>query len=235
MPVNRRRLLELATERLEAERKRIDEELAEIRAELKVEKTRSKTKTKSRKRKTPKLSAKERKAVSDRMKKYWAERKKKRSRRRRGSNLWIALRANRGCGSRWPFSIGISGRLGPEYAVYAQRRPGGRRCQDKRPDQNRSRSGGSDGPGQHRGGTQFRREGRTARLWQFPSPPAKPAPGTRSKDRRGSPGSCEESRLFQTGQGAQRPAELLTLSPWSDGGPGASDQYLEPGDWNYDR
>ena len=77
MPVNRRRLLELATERLEAERKRIDEELAEIRAELKVEKTRSKTKTKSRKRKTPKLSAKERKAVSDRMKKYWAERKKK--------------------------------------------------------------------------------------------------------------------------------------------------------------
>ena len=33
MAVNRRRLLELAAERLEVERKRIDEELAGIRAE----------------------------------------------------------------------------------------------------------------------------------------------------------------------------------------------------------
>ncbi len=81
MPVNRRRLLELAAERLEAERPRIAEELAAIKAELGLEKSTPKTKTKTKtptpKRKTRKLSAKERKAVSDRMKKYWAERKKK--------------------------------------------------------------------------------------------------------------------------------------------------------------
>ena len=81
MPVNRRRLLELAAEGLEAERQRIARELAEIRAELESEKSTPKTQTK-RKTPTPKrrsrlLSAKERKAVSDRMKKYWAERKKK--------------------------------------------------------------------------------------------------------------------------------------------------------------
>ncbi len=83
MPMNRRRLLELAAERLEAERQRIDEELAGIRAELESEKTKPKTKTKTKtktptpKRRSRKLSAKERKAVSDRMKKYWVERKKK--------------------------------------------------------------------------------------------------------------------------------------------------------------
>ncbi len=81
MPINRRRLLELAAERLEAERQRIDEEIAEIRAELESEqptpKTTTKPKTPTPKRRSRKLSAKERKAVSDRMKKYWAERKKK--------------------------------------------------------------------------------------------------------------------------------------------------------------
>ena len=81
MPLNRRRLLELAAERLEAERQRIEEDLAEIRAELESEKTTPKTQTKTKtptpKSRSRKLSAKERKAVSDRMKKYWAERKKK--------------------------------------------------------------------------------------------------------------------------------------------------------------
>ena len=83
MPMNRRRLLELAAERLEAERQRIDEEIAGIRAELASEKstprikTKTKTKTRTPKRRSRKLSPKERKAVSDRMKKYWAERKKK--------------------------------------------------------------------------------------------------------------------------------------------------------------
>ncbi len=81
MAVNRRRLLELAAERLEAERQRIGEVLAEIRAELESEKSKTKTKTKTKtptpKRRSRKLSAKERKAVSARMKKYWAERKKK--------------------------------------------------------------------------------------------------------------------------------------------------------------
>ncbi len=81
MPVNRRRLLELAAEKLEAARQRIDEELAEIKAELGLEKstpkTKTKTKTPTRKRRSRKLSSKERKAVSEMMKKYWAERKKK--------------------------------------------------------------------------------------------------------------------------------------------------------------
>ena len=79
MPLNRRRLLEFAAERLEAERLRIDEELAEVKAELGSEKSTPKTKTKTptRKRRSMKLSAKEHKARSDRMKKYWADRKEK--------------------------------------------------------------------------------------------------------------------------------------------------------------
>jgi len=77
MPVDRRRLLELAAERLAAERQRIEQELAEISAELELEKTPPKEKTTKSKRRRPELSAKERKARSERMKKYWAERKKK--------------------------------------------------------------------------------------------------------------------------------------------------------------
>ena len=48
MPINRKRLLELAAERLEAEKQRIDEEVAEIRAELESEKSTPKTKTKTK-------------------------------------------------------------------------------------------------------------------------------------------------------------------------------------------
>ena len=79
MPVNRRRLLELAAARLEAEKQHIDEEIAEIKAELGSDKTKPKTavKTLSRKRTRRTLSAKERKVASERMTKYWAERKKK--------------------------------------------------------------------------------------------------------------------------------------------------------------
>ena len=88
MPVNRRRLLELAAERLEAERLRIDEELVEVQAELESEKstprTKTKTKTPTRKRRSRKLSATERKVISDRMKKYWAERKKKEKEKQKG-------------------------------------------------------------------------------------------------------------------------------------------------------
>lgn len=95
MPVNRRRLLELAAERLDAERKRIDEEIAEIRAELESEKSTPKTKTKTktpiRKRRSRKLSAKERKAVSDRMKQYWVERKKKEKRVAQGGLIMTAI------------------------------------------------------------------------------------------------------------------------------------------------
>ncbi len=88
MPVNRRRLLELAAEKLEAARQRIDEELAEIKAELGLEKstpkTKTKTKTPTRKRRSRQLSAKERKAISDRMRKYWAERRKKEKQKAKG-------------------------------------------------------------------------------------------------------------------------------------------------------
>jgi len=89
VPINRRRLLELAAEGLEAEKQRIDAEIAEIRAELESEKTTPKikagTKPPPRKRTRLKLSAKERKAVSDRMKKYWAERKKKEKQKAKGN------------------------------------------------------------------------------------------------------------------------------------------------------
>ncbi len=88
MPINRRRLLELAAERLEAERQRIAGELAGIRAELGLERSTPKTKTKpktpARKSRSRKLSAKERKTVSDRMKKYWVERKKKEKQQAKG-------------------------------------------------------------------------------------------------------------------------------------------------------
>ena len=86
MPVNRTRLLELAAERLGTERQRIDEELAEVKAELALERSTPKTKTKTptRKRRRRKLSAKERKVISARMKKYWADRKKKEKQKAKG-------------------------------------------------------------------------------------------------------------------------------------------------------
>ena len=86
MPVNRTRLLELAAERLGTERQRIDEELAEVKAELALERSTPKTKTKTptRKRGRRKLSAKEREVISARMKKYWADRKKKEKQKAKG-------------------------------------------------------------------------------------------------------------------------------------------------------
>ena len=84
MPLNRKRLLELAAERLEVERQRIGEELAEIKAELGLEPSTPKTRTRTRKRRSLKLSAKEHKARSDRMKKYWAARKKKEKQQAKG-------------------------------------------------------------------------------------------------------------------------------------------------------
>ena len=84
MAVDRTRLLELAAERLEAEKQRIDQELAEIKAELELEKSTPKRKTPTRKRRSIKLSAKERKVRSDRMKKYWVDRKKKEKQKAKG-------------------------------------------------------------------------------------------------------------------------------------------------------
>ncbi len=80
MPVDRRRLLELAAGKLEAERERIEAELADIRRELRAESSPARKKAKKpgpKPRKRPNLSAKERRARSQRMKKYWADRKKK--------------------------------------------------------------------------------------------------------------------------------------------------------------
>jgi len=69
MPVNRKRLLELAFTKLEEERDRIDSELADIKRELRAESVKKRVK-----RKKQRLSPK---ARSERMKKYWADRKKK--------------------------------------------------------------------------------------------------------------------------------------------------------------
>ncbi len=72
MPVNRKRLLELAFTKLEEERDRIDSELADIKRELRAESGK-----KPVGRKKQRFSAKERKARPERMKKYWADRKRK--------------------------------------------------------------------------------------------------------------------------------------------------------------
>ena len=72
MPLDRKRLLEIAAIKLEEERDRIDSELAEIKKELKIESGKKPAKGKKQK-----FSAKERKIRSARMKKYWADKKKK--------------------------------------------------------------------------------------------------------------------------------------------------------------
>jgi len=67
-----RRSIRLAITKLEEERDRIDSELADIKRELRAESGK-----KPVKRKKQRFPAKERKAGSERMKKYWADRKKK--------------------------------------------------------------------------------------------------------------------------------------------------------------
>jgi len=79
MPIPKQRLLQLALDKLRAERERIDQEIAEIDADLKRANRASQTKRtqkSSQRRRRPKLSAEERGARSKRMKKYWRERKK---------------------------------------------------------------------------------------------------------------------------------------------------------------
>lgn len=75
MAVDRKRLLDLALGRLEAERARIDQEINDIRSELSGSGTAKKAAKKTKRRKL-RLSAAERKARSERMKKYWRDRKK---------------------------------------------------------------------------------------------------------------------------------------------------------------
>lgn len=78
MTIVRKRLLELALDRLESERARINRELEAIQSEVKGGRGRAaRTATKApRKRGRGKMSAAERKAVSERMKKYWSQRKR---------------------------------------------------------------------------------------------------------------------------------------------------------------
>jgi hypothetical protein len=79
MPISDRRLLELAISGLEAQRARIDEEVASLQARARGVKGTSKGAAvkagKSRKGRR-KMSAAEKKALSARMKQIWAARKK---------------------------------------------------------------------------------------------------------------------------------------------------------------
>lgn len=72
-----RRILELALKGLEAERARVDEEIAEIRVRLEGSAQPAAKKTARKKRRRRKMSAAQRKAISERMKKTWAARRKK--------------------------------------------------------------------------------------------------------------------------------------------------------------
>ncbi len=76
MPISRERLLTLALERLQSERARIDSEIGEIQEQLKTGIGPASQKTTRRKRKQRSMTAEQRKAVSERMKKSWARRKK---------------------------------------------------------------------------------------------------------------------------------------------------------------
>ena len=74
MPISKDRLLNLALERLRSEKTRIDSEIAEIQAQLKPGSNSQEPTAKKRKRQS--MSPEQRKAVSERMKKSWAKRKK---------------------------------------------------------------------------------------------------------------------------------------------------------------
>ncbi len=76
MPISKERLLKLALERLQSERARIDSEIGEIQAQLKTGIGPASQKTTRRKRKQRSMTAEQRKAISERMKKSWAKRKK---------------------------------------------------------------------------------------------------------------------------------------------------------------
>jgi hypothetical protein len=85
MPIDNSRLAEIALEALEEKRRKLDDEIKEIRARLsgggssRAAKAGGKASTgtgNGRRRKRRRMSAAQKKLVSDRMKQYWAERKK---------------------------------------------------------------------------------------------------------------------------------------------------------------
>ncbi len=82
MPSDRRRILELALESLQNQRKRLDEEIAEIAREIRGGSTRSsgvavKTAAPARSRKSSRFTKEERQKRSARMKAYWDNWRKK--------------------------------------------------------------------------------------------------------------------------------------------------------------
>jgi ribosomal protein L12E/L44/L45/RPP1/RPP2 len=84
MPIKDNRLIELALEALEEKRRGIDEEISQIRSRLgsggKAKAAAATSATSApkngRKKGKRKMTAAQKKLVSDRMKKYWADRKK---------------------------------------------------------------------------------------------------------------------------------------------------------------
>jgi hypothetical protein len=85
MPINDSRLLELALEALEDKRRNLDEEIKQIRGRLGGRRSvglsagaaeAAKPTNGRRKRRGRRMSAAQRKLVSERMKKFWADRKK---------------------------------------------------------------------------------------------------------------------------------------------------------------
>ncbi len=85
MPVDRKRLLELALPRLQAERDRIENEIEQIQAELKgLSKPAKQARPKKKKRGARRVTAQQKKAASERMKKYWAKRKKAEKQKKKG-------------------------------------------------------------------------------------------------------------------------------------------------------
>ena len=75
--MSNRRLMELAVRGLETERERVEKEIAQLRAQLGQGKPAVKAAAKKpTKRKGRKMSAAAKKAVSERMKAWWAKRKR---------------------------------------------------------------------------------------------------------------------------------------------------------------
>ena len=77
MPISKERLLKLALERLQSEKLRIESDIAEIAVQLKAAARSTSQETTIKKRKRRSLSAEQRKAISERMKRSWEKRKKR--------------------------------------------------------------------------------------------------------------------------------------------------------------
>ena len=77
MPISKERLLKLALERLQSEKLRIESDIAEIEVQLKAAARSTSQETTIKKRKRRSLSAEQRKAISERMKRSWKKRKKR--------------------------------------------------------------------------------------------------------------------------------------------------------------